>query len=178
VNLFELIGWKAEFACKIPDKCIVCIAPHTSNWDFIIGILFKKAYKINANFFIKKEWMRFPTKTLISKLGGLPINRDKRQSTTEIIAAEFAKRKNLIIGITPEGTRKYNREWKMGFYHIAQKANVPIIPLYIDYKTKTIGIGKEILPTDIKKVLTEISDFYKNITAKIPKNFGLPENCI
>ena len=176
MSLFKLLGWKANFSCEIPDKCVVCIAPHTSNWDFVIGILFKSAYKIKANFFIKKEWLRFPTKTLISKLGGIPINRNKQQSTTDIIAAEFSKHKNLIIGIAPEGTRKRNPNWKMGFYYIATKANVPVLLVYIDYKNKTVGIGKKFLPTgNIEKDITEISDFYKDITAKFPKNFSLPE---
>ena len=176
MSLFKLLGWKADFDCKIPNKCIVCIAPHTSNWDFVIGVLFKSAYKIKANFFIKKEWMRFPTKTLMLKIGGIPIDRSKQQSTTDVIAAEFSKRKNLIIGIAPEGTRKYNSYWKMGFYYISLKANVPILLAYIDYKTKTIGVSKEFFPTgDIEKDLIEISNFYKNITAKFPENFCLPK---
>ena len=177
MNLFKLLGWKADFNCEIPDKCVVCIAPHTSNWDFVMGVLFKSSYKIKANFFIKKEWMRFPTKTLISKLGGIPINRSKKQSTTDVIAAEFAERTQLIIGIAPEGTRKHNPDWKMGFYYIALKTNVPVLLVSIDYKTKTISISKEFFPTgNIEKDLVEIADFYKNITAKIPKNFSLPRN--
>jgi len=177
VSLFKLLGWKADFNCEIPDKCVVCIAPHTSNWDFIVGVLFKSAYKIKANFFIKKEWMRFPTKALFSKLGAIPINRSKQQSTTDTIAEEFSKREKLIIGITPEGTRKCNADWKMGFYYIALKANVPILLAAIDYKTKTISISKEFFPIgNIEKDFEQISDFYKNITAKIPKNFSLPKN--
>jgi len=175
VSLLKLLGWKADFNCEIPKKCVVCIAPHTSNWDFIIGILFKIAYKIKANFFIKKEWMRFPTKTLMLKLGGIPINRSKQQSTTDIIAAEFSKRQNLVIAIAPEGTRKRNSNWKMGFYYIALKANVPILLAAIDYKTKTISVSKEFFPTgNIEYDLIKISDFYSNITAKFPEKFGLP----
>lgn len=177
MNIFKLLGWKADFRCEIPNKCVVCIAPHTSNWDFVMGVIFKSAYKIKANFFIKKEWMRFPTKKLISKLGGIAINRSKQQSTTDIIADEFSKRQKLVIGITPEGTRKRNPNWKMGFYYIALKANVPILLISIDYKIKTICIGKVFFPTgNIEKDLVEISDFYRNITAKIPKNFCLPQN--
>ena len=176
VNLIKLFGWKADFDCDIPDKCVACIAPHTSNWDFVMGVLFKSAYKIKANFFIKKEWVRFPTKTLMLKLGGIPVNRGKQQSTTDIIAAEFSKREKLIIGMSPEGTRKYNPDWKMGFYYIALKANVPILLVAIDYKTKTIKVSKEFFPTgNVENDLVEIADFYKNITAKIPKNFSLPQ---
>jgi 1-acyl-sn-glycerol-3-phosphate acyltransferase len=179
VNLFDLLGWKADFSCAIPNKCVVCIAPHTSNWDFIIGIIFKSAYKIQANFFIKKEWLQFPTKTLIAKLGGLPINRSQQQSTTDTVAAEFDKREKLLIGITPEGTRKRNEIWKMGFYYIALKANVPILPLSLNYKNKIVKVGKPLLPTgNIKKDIAEIADFYKNVTAKIPRNFALPQNFV
>ena len=177
VSLFNLAGWKTNFTGEIPNKCVVCIAPHTSNWDFVVSVFFKWAYKIEAHFFIKEEWLRFPTKKLITKLGGLPINRSKQQSTTDIIAAEFGNREKLILGITPEGTRKCNPQWKLGFYYIALKANVPILLVSIDYNKKMITIGKEFLPTgDIKNDMAEIADFYKNVTAKIPENFCLPQN--
>ena len=176
MNLLKLLGWEADFSCEIPGKCVVCIAPHTSNWDFVMGILFKSAYKIKANFFIKKEWVRFPTKRLMLKLGGIPINRGKQQSTTDIIAAEFSKREKLIIAMSPEGTRKYNPNWRMGFYYIALKANVPILLASIDYKIKTIKISKEFFPTgDIEKDIAKISDYYKDITPKFPEKFSLPQ---
>jgi 1-acyl-sn-glycerol-3-phosphate acyltransferase len=162
------------FNCEIPDKCVICIAPHTSNWDFIAGILFKMAYKIQSSFFIKDYWFRFPLKTILKKLGGMPIKRDKRQSTTDLLALEFAGKEVFRIAITPEGTRKPNPDWKLGFYCIALKAQVPILLVAIDYKTKTINVGKLFFPTgDVQKDILKIKAFYKIFTGKFPERFAV-----
>ncbi|MDR1544869.1 MAG: 1-acyl-sn-glycerol-3-phosphate acyltransferase [Prevotellaceae bacterium] len=168
------MGWRAQFDCEIPDKCIICVAPHTSNWDFIIGIIFKQAYKLEANFFIKKEWFNFPFGKIIRSLGGVPIWRDTQNSTTDLMAKAFSEQKTLRLAITPEGTRKYNSEWKKGFYYIAFKAQVLIVLVSLDYKKKLIHVGKLFAPTgDIEKDIVEIKKFYSNITAKFPYKFSL-----
>ncbi|MDR0829582.1 MAG: 1-acyl-sn-glycerol-3-phosphate acyltransferase [Prevotellaceae bacterium] len=172
-KIFKAAGWNAKFECEIPEKCIICVAPHTSNWDFVIGVLFKQAYKLKANFFIKKEWFNFPTGKLFRKLGGVPIWRDKEYSTTDLMAKAFEERETMRLAITPEGTRKLNQQWKLGFYYIALKARVPIVLAGIDYATKNIIIGKLFTPSgNVESDLIEIKLFYKNFTAKFPHKFG------
>ena len=171
-KLLSLFKWELDTSIELPKKCVVCIAPHTSNWDFIVGILFKYATNLQASFFMKKEWFRFPLSIIMKLLGGIPIDRSKKNNVTDIIAEEFNKRDSLIIGLTPEGTRSLNYEWKKGFYYIAQKANVPIVLAYIDFKKKKVGYNKLLIPTNYEDDMIMIKKYYSNINAKYPEKFG------
>ena len=171
-KLLSLFKWELDTSIELPKKCVVCIAPHTSNWDFIVGILFKYATNLQASFFMKKEWFRFPLSIIMKSLGGIPIDRSKKNNITDIIAEEFNKRDSLIIGLTPEGTRSLNYEWKKGFYYIAQKANVPIVLAYIDFKKKKVGYNKLLIPTNYEDDIIMIKKYYSNINAKYPEKFG------
>lgn len=171
-KLLSLFKWELDTSIELPKKCVVCIAPHTSNWDFIVGILFKYATNLQASFFMKKEWFRFPLSIIMKLLGGIPIDRSKKNNVTDIIAEEFNKRDSLIIGLTPEGTRSLNYEWKKGFYYIAQKANVPIVLAYIDFKKKKVGYNKLLIPTNYEDDIIMIKKYYSNINAKYPEKFG------
>ena len=171
-KLLSLFKWELDTSIELPKKCVVCIAPHTSNWDFIVGILFKYATNLQASFFMKKEWFRFPLSIIMKLLGGIPIDRSKKNNVTDIIAEEFNKRDSLIIGLTPEGTRSLNYEWKKGFYYIAQKANVPIVLAYIDFKKKKVGYNKLLIPTNYEDDIIMIKKYYSNINAKYPETFG------
>lgn len=171
-EILSLFHWEIDTSIDLPKKCVVCIAPHTSNWDFILGVLFKYATNLHASFFMKREWFRFPLSHFMKSLGGIPIDRSKKNNITDIIAEEFKKRDSLIIGLTPEGTRSLNYEWKKGFYYIAQKANVPIVLAYIDYKTKKVGYNKILNPTNYEDDIILIKKYYSNITAKYPDKFG------
>ncbi len=170
--MLRTFGWKIENAAVMPQKCVICVAPHTTNWDFMVGVLYKSAMKVKANFFIKKEWFSFPFGGLMNSLGGVPVDRSKKTSLTDQMAEVFKKRDEFRVAIAPEGTRKAIAEWKKGFYFIALKAEVPIVLAYIDYKKKTVGIGKIIDATgDIDVDMTKIKTYYKDINAKFPNNF-------
>lgn len=165
--------WTFINRIELPSKGIICVAPHTSNWDFIWGIRLKKTLHLNAKFLMKKEWFRFPFGYFMKKLGGIPVDRSKKTSMTDQMAHEFDKTDSLYIAITPEGTRKSNPEWKKGFYYIALKAKVPIILAFLDYQLKQIGFGKILIPTgNFEKDMIEIKEFYKNIHAKFPSKFA------
>ncbi len=172
-TILRLSGWK--YVRTIPEvkKSVVCVAPHTSNWDFIIS---KLAYTATSDgiprFFMKKDWFFFPVGILLKSIGGIPVDRNKHKSLTDSVAAEFKKNETFHIGVTPEGTRKLVKVWKKGFYQIAVKANVPIQLAYIDYKKRECGIFKLYHPTgDEKADMIEIRNFYKEVTAKYPKQF-------
>lgn len=169
----ERRGWTLERGVPLPDKAVVCIAPHTSNWDFVYGMLFKKALRLKISFLMKKEWFAFPLGGFMRGLGGIPVDRAKHALLTDAIADEFARHGKFYLAVTPEGTRSYNSQWKRGFYFIAQKAQVPIALGYIDYARKRMGIGRVFVPTgDVEADMAAIKDFYRTVGAKYPEKFG------
>jgi len=166
------MGWKIDYNIPKYDKCIAMMAPHTSNWDFIIGRLFYSAIEIKPSFLIKKEIFVFPLNYILRSLGGIPINRSKSTNLVEKVIKMFEEKEHFVLTITPEGTRKKVTKWKRGFYFISKKAKVPIILGYLDYKNKIAGVYGEYTPTDdIDKDLEIIKSYYKNANAKHPEKF-------
>jgi len=166
------LGWKIGSEGDDVPKCVICVAPHTSNLDFTFGQLFYCAIGRKAKFLIKKEWFVFPLNYVFSGMGGIPINRGKSSSTTEYLAEEFLRRDIFHLAIAPEGTRKRTEEWKKGFYYIALKAGVPIQIAYIDYKLKEIGIKSTFYPTgNADEDINAIRAMYKGVTGYHKKNF-------
>lgn len=175
--IYFIFGWKAEGG--VPEgvnKAVFLIAPHTSNWDFYIGRLYCWIKRIPINLLIKKEAFSGPLGGLLKKAGGIPVDRSRASSKVGQIVSMFEERDTMMLAITPEGTRKLNNKWKMGFYHIAMQAKVPILLSYIDYGRKVAGVGQPFYPTgDIEKDLKEIEDFYRGRKAKYPEKFNLNE---
>jgi len=172
ILIFKILGWKAIVTIPEPDKSVICIAPHTSNWDFIIGKLYYWSLGRHSHFLMKKSWFFFPLGYLLRLMGGIPIDRSKQSSVTDQMASEFNLRETFHLAITPEGTRSLVKKWKMGFYHIAVKAHVPIQLAYIDYKKKEMGISSIVYPTvDEISDLEKIQAFYKNVTSRHPEKY-------
>ncbi len=169
--LFNLLGW--ETAGDVPPnikKYIIVAAPHTTNWDFLYGMLFFLMKDVPFKFFIKKDWYFFPLNLLFNALGGIPVDRKKNENLTDQIAKIFQQKEELVMLVTPEGTRSYNPNWKKGFYYLAKKANVPIILGYIDYAKKIGGIGPVFeLSDNIEEDIVKIKAFYKNKKGKYPE---------
>ena len=115
---------------------------------------------------------------LLKKAGGIPVDRSRATSKVIQVANMFDEYDPMLLGIAPEGTRKLAKKWKMGFYHIAVQANVPILLSYFDYKRKVAGVGPPFYPTgDVEKDMKVMEDFYRDKTAKHPEMFNLsPEN--
>ena len=175
--LLRLAGWKLGPVVEDVPKCVICVAPHTSNWDFIVGKLFYTSIGCNAGFLIKKEWFFFPLGLIFRAIGGIPVDRSRNTSLVDQMANRFAGSKLFHLAITPEGTRKSNPNWKKGFYFIALKAQVPIMLIGIDYPTKTITSTKAIMPTgDFEKDMHEIKLYFKDFRGKIPENFSVGIN--
>jgi 1-acyl-sn-glycerol-3-phosphate acyltransferase len=170
--ILRMAGWKVVLTTEEPPKSVICVAPHTSNWDFIVGKLSYWAVNRKTSFLIKKSWFIFPFGQMFSAMGGIPVDRSKKTSVTDQMAEEFKKREIFHLGITPEGTRALRQRWKMGFYHIALKANVPIELAYMDYKKKEMGIKEVFMPTgDEKADMDHIREYYKDMNARFPEKF-------
>lgn len=170
--LLGIAGWKLGPIDSGIPKCVVCVAPHTSNWDFILGKLFYTSLGRDAGFLIKKEWFFFPFNYLFNWLGGVPVDRKNRTSVVEQMAIQFKRRETFHLAVTPEGTRKRAKEWKKGFYYIALRAHVPIMMAYFDYGKKEVGIKGIFYPTgnDVEDIKA-IRAHYKGVQAKHPENF-------
>lgn len=174
--LYQQMGWKLNVTEFHPNKCILCLAPHTSNWDFLIGQLYARAEGMQTNFLMKKEWFFWPLGLIFRKLGGIPVWRSKHTSMTDNLAQTAKERKTFQLCITPEGTRSLTAEWKKGFYYIAQKAEIPILLYGVDYKKKLIQCTKTIVPDgDIDAQMREIRLYYKDFVGKKPENFTIGE---
>ena len=174
--LYKRMGWTKEVTIAHPDKYIICLAPHTSNWDFLIGQLYSRAENIKSNFLMKKEWVFFPLVPIFRRMGGIPVWRSKHTSMTDNLAQTAMQYKSFKLCITPEGTRSLNPEWKKGFYYIALKAQIPILLYGVDYEKKLISCTKSIIPTgDIDTEMNEIKLYFKNFKGKNPELFTIGE---
>lgn len=170
----KILGWRVENVLPEVEKCVIAVAPHTSNWDFIIGKLAYSSIGRTANFLIKKEWFVFPFNLFFKSVGGIPVERSKKNSMTETLAVQFDKHDRLQLAITPEGTRKRVEEWKKGFYFIALKAKVPILLVGLDYGKKVASFLNVFHPTgDYESDIIKIKSYYREITGKHPKKFAL-----
>lgn len=172
--LYKRMGWTVDVTEPHPDKYIICLAPHTSNWDFLIGQLYAGANSISSNFLMKKEWFFWPLGPIFRRMGGIPVWRSKHTSMTDNLA-EYAKQSKCFhLTITPEGTRSSNPEWKKGFYYIALKAGIPILLYGVDYKKRRIQCTKTIIPNgNIDDQMHEIKIYFKDFQGKKPENFCL-----
>lgn len=172
--LYKQMGWTKEITVPHPEKYIICLAPHTSNWDFLLGILYSGAEGLDSNFLMKKEWFFWPMGAIFKRLGGIPVWRSKHSSMTENLANEAKKCKIFHLCITPEGTRSLNPDWKKGFYYIAYSAHIPILLYGVDYKYKRIKCTKEIMPSgDIEHEMNDIKLYYKGLHGKNPELFTI-----
>ncbi len=170
-KIFHWIGWRLEgrFPSNLPKKIII-VAPHTSSLDFPIGILVKFWLDIRATFYAKEELFSGIIGWILRLLGGLPVDRSKNNNLVGQAVADFTSKSRHVMLITPEGTRKKVDKFKSGFYHIALKANVPIIPIAFDYGRKVI----KVFPTyhvkgEGEKEIEKIRQLFKGIKGKVPE---------
>ncbi len=174
--LYSRMGWKKEVTVDHPEKFIICLAPHTSNWDFVIGQLYMRAEGFHINFLMKKEWFFWPLGVFFKHIGGIPVWRSKHTSMTDNLAETARKRDSFKLCITPEGTRKPVEDWKKGFYFIALKAGLPILLYGVDYERKLIQCTKKIIPSgNLDADMKEIKLYFKDFKGKKPENFVVGE---
>ena len=170
--LYKRMGWTLEVTQPHPAKYIICLAPHTSNWDFMLGQLYNGAEGMRINFLMKKEWFFWPLGMLFRHLGGIPVQRQKHTSMTDTLAQTAIEAPAFRLCITPEGTRSRVEEWKRGFYFIALKAKMPILLYGVDYERKVIQCTKTIIPSgDVDSDMREIKSYFKDFHGKYPEKF-------
>lgn len=171
--LYKKLGWTKCVTVAHPNKFIICLAPHTSNWDFIIGQLYAQAEGFKINFLMKREWFFWPLGVIFKSLGGIPVWRSKHTSMTDNLAETAKTKDSFKLCITPEGTRSPNTEWKKGFYFIALKAEIPILLYGVDYEKKKIVCTNSFTPSgNIDEDMPKIKSYFKDFKGKKPENFA------
>lgn len=168
---FKLMGWKITGTIdeKI-KKCVLMVFPHTCNFDFFIGLFSRGIINMEMNFVGKKELFVFPFGYYFRSIGGAAIDRSGGKNLVDSIVDIFKSREVFRLAIAPEGTRKKVNELKSGFYFIALKAGVPIIPIAFDYGKKEVKIGEPFSPTgNYESDLKVLSTFYNDVKGKFPE---------
>ena len=168
--ILRLQGWRVvgDVPAEI-SKYVIIAAPHTSNWDFVIGRAFGYTLGMEAKYLAKSQLFKPPYGWFFRWTGGISVDRAKHNSLVDFTIDLFNRSEQLIVGLTPEGTRTKVDKWKLGFYHIAVGAKLPIVLSFMDYKRKEAGVGKIVYPSgDLEKDLQIIEDFYKTINPKNP----------
>ncbi len=167
----KLLGWKLTGTIN-PNikKCIVIVIPHTSNLDFFIALLVRGIMDVEINFVGKKELFVFPFGYYFRAVGGAPLDRSGGKNNVDATAEVFSKHKTFRLSLSPEGTRKKVTELRTGFYYIALKANVPIIPVAFDFGKKEVKIGNPVAVSgNYEEDMKLILPFYKGVKGKNPE---------
>ncbi len=164
-----LFGWQIVGQAPNLPKYVAIGAPHSSNWDFPIGMLLFIALGLRVSWMGKDSFVNGPLKRVWHWMGGVPINRRAAHGVVDQMIDVFNNRDQFVLGITPEGTRSRVTKWKSGFYHIAQGAGVPIFPIELDYKIKQIRLHPLIIPSgELAVDLPIIQAIYANANPKRP----------
>jgi 1-acyl-sn-glycerol-3-phosphate acyltransferase len=162
-SILFLIGWRMDTKNPTHQRCVLIAAPHTSNWDFLMMMLFSAAFGVKTKWMGKKNLFVPPFGFLFRALGGVPVKRDRQEKLVATMVELFSQRENLMLAVPVEGTRAY----------IASGAKVPILPTFLDYGQKIGGFGQLINLTGcIKTDMQALRDFYKPYIGKYPKNSG------
>lgn len=171
--ILKLAGWKVVVSVPDYPKAVISVAPHTSNWDFVIGELAYASIGRKAGFLMKESWFFFPLGPILRALGGIPVPRRRGSSLVDTIVDKFNHTDRMVLAITPEGTRSLTTEWRHGFLYIANEAKVPIILAAIDFKEKTAYMTRTFETTgDAEADLRAVKDYYRPFTGRHPENFS------
>ncbi|RAJ12032.1 1-acyl-sn-glycerol-3-phosphate acyltransferase [Olleya aquimaris] len=172
---FKILGWKVvgntNFSKDTVKKAVIISAPHTSNLDFIIGILLRKVVGVKTNFIGKKELFTWPFGYYFRAVGGVPVDRKTKENKVQSIAKLFENKEEFRLTLAPEGTRSKVDEWRTGFYYIAKQANVPIIMFTLDFGNKQNKVSEPFYPTDnVEEDFKFMKNFFKGVVGKVKNN--------
>ena len=170
--LFKIMKWKivGEYPKDI-TKYVLIGLPHTSNYDFIIGLVIKFALKVPINFIGKKSLFKFPFGLFFRAVGGVPVDRSKNEKVVDAVTKIFKSKENFIFAVSPEGTRSKVSTWKTGFYYIAKQSNVPIVAMTFDFGKRQTEVFPTFYPTDNKEAdFNYLKSLFIGIEGKVKEN--------
>jgi 1-acyl-sn-glycerol-3-phosphate acyltransferase len=171
----SLVGWKMRGDWPDLPKVILLAAPHTSNWDGLLMLVTAGAYRLKLKWMGKKSLAEGPFGKIMLGLGVMPVDRGAKNGLVGSVSDAITKASDVILAISPEGTRTRVEEWKKGFYLIADAARVPIVFAVLDFKTKIISISGWLMPSgDFDADWPLIRSHYAKAQGKYNQNFVLP----
>ena len=170
--LTHFLGWEIKgnstFSKLKIKKAILIAAPHTHWMDLFLGILIRGSVGFKSSFIGKKELFFFPLSIFLKLIGGIAVNRSKKNNTVNEIVNIFNQRKEFMLSLAPEGTRQKVSKFKTGFYYIAKEAGIPIIMITMDYSNKKSLISDPFYPTkNFKNDLNFIESFFDGVEGKV-----------
>ena len=161
------LGWGFEGAVPNVSKAVIIVAPHTSNWDFIVGVAAMFALGLRVVFLGKHTLFTWPLGSVMRWLGGVPVNRREARGVVDETVEMFAARDQMILGLAPEGTRGSVDRWRTGFYYVALESGVPIVPVAFDYSRRVIRFCERFDPTgDLENDLRVLKSFFSGIEGR------------
>lgn len=171
--LFEDVwGWRVVGPVPTIPKYLIVVAPHTSNWDFLIGVLFRKFTDgFDPKYVAKKDLFVWPIGFIFRGLGGFPVERSKNTNFVDSLVNVYNTEEKFATTITPEGMRKYNGKWKTGFYHVAKNANIPIVRIAFDYGSMQVIFSEPYTVTKgVDETIDEFKEYYSQYIGKNPED--------
>lgn len=174
--LMKLAGWHTVGEIPNIAQAVVLALPHTSNIDGVYALPSLFALDVKISIMGKHTLFKVPVlKQLLGWLGIIPINRSDKGSVLQASIDKFKSGEPLFLGLSPEGTRDYTEKWKTGFYYLAVGANVPILPVALDYNTKEVRFLSLVYPTgDIEADLPKIYEQYRGVIPRHPERLSKP----
>lgn len=146
------------------------VAPHTSNWDFFVGLGARSMMGTDTRYVGKRELFRFPFGYIFRALGGYPVDRSKNNKFVDAVCELFNSKDNFSICLTPEGTRSYAPIWKTGFWHIAHNLNIPIVMIGMDYKSKSVVIKEPFLTSEhVESDISKMKEYFMQFEGLHPE---------
>lgn len=174
-RILRLFGWSVSVTVPDYPKCLICVAPHTSNWDFVIGKLAYASVGRKAGFLMKETWFFWPLGCLFRAIGGVPVPRGRKRggSLTELLVERFRTSDRFVLAITPEGTRSLTCDWHTGFLRIAAQAGIPIVLGVIDFATRRALLERTFVPTgDMEADMKAVKNYYRPFKGYHPEKFS------
>ena len=169
-GVLHALGWNVDGEIPNVRKLVIIAAPHTSNWDFVVGLAAKLALGLDVKFLGKDTLFRFPLGVLMRALGGTPVDRSSSHDVVNTVVNEFARSDRMLLALAPEGTRKRVERWRTGFYHIAHGAGVPILPVALNFGERAVQIGAPFSTTgDVDADLRVLQLRFAGVRGKNPK---------
>jgi 1-acyl-sn-glycerol-3-phosphate acyltransferase len=167
----KVFGWKTVGEVPPVPRAIFVAHPHTTGWDLPFTLAVAWSMRMNISWVGKNTLFRGPLKYFFRALGGVPVDRSKRNNQVKAIADAICNEERVYLAIAPSGTRTRKDHWKSGFYHISREANVPLLLAFMDYAKKQGGLGPVFMPSgDVKADMDVIRAFYDGVRGKHPEN--------
>ena len=167
----RIIGMEIIYPHPLPDKCVIAVIPHTSNWDFPIGLCIRPLINEQIHFVGKDSLFRWPLGRIMKMLGGVPVGRSQRINFVQAVAGMCQRREHFRLTLAQEGKRSKVTEVMSGFYYIAKEAGVPIVLCTFDWGKGEVRFDKPFHPTDDKDAdFDYFYDYFEGAVGLIPKN--------